>query len=54
MIVRIVHMHFQASEISKFQQLFDQYKEEIRNQPACGFLSNIALVAGQTILNNAL
>ncbi len=38
MIVRIVNMHFKETSIGKFQNMFDAYKEQIRNQPGCSFL----------------
>lgn len=38
MIVRIVNMHFKEKAVSKFQKMFDAYKEQIRNQPGCSFL----------------
>jgi hypothetical protein len=38
MIVRIVNMHFKETAVGKFQNMFDAYKEQIRNQPGCSFL----------------
>ncbi len=38
MIVRIVNMHFKETAIGKFQNMFDAYKEQIREQPGCTFL----------------
>ncbi|WP_124980640.1 putative quinol monooxygenase [Nonlabens xiamenensis] len=38
MIVRIVHMHFNAHDIDAFKLLFKEHKEAIRNQPGCTFL----------------
>lgn len=31
-------MHFHARNVKTFEELFDRYKEQIRNQPGCTFL----------------
>ena len=38
MIVRIVRMHFRASEVTTFLQIFEANKEAIRNFPGCTHL----------------
>lgn len=38
MIVRVVQMHFEKENIKAFEQMFDEIKEKIRNQPGCQLL----------------
>ena len=38
MIVRIVKMHFAADQVVRFQTMFDEIKDSVRNQPGCTFL----------------
>lgn len=38
MIVRIVQMHFKENEVLTFQKLFDDHKEQIRDQAGCSLL----------------
>lgn len=39
MIIRIVKMTFKADKTAEFETLFNQYKNEIANQPGCKKLS---------------
>lgn len=41
MIVRLVTMTFEESQIETFLQLFETYKEQIRNQKGCSRLELI-------------
>jgi quinol monooxygenase YgiN len=38
MIIRIVRMHFTATNIAVFLEIFDQHKEAIRHFPGCHHL----------------
>lgn len=38
MIVRMVQMHFKLEFVPDFQRMFDDIKEDIRNQPGCQLL----------------
>lgn len=38
MIVRIVRMHFRKDAVATFQELFDNFKEDIRSQNGCSLL----------------
>lgn len=38
MIVRIVKMHFHQERITDFQEMFEEIKDGIRNQPGCHLL----------------
>lgn len=38
MFVRLVKLQIAASSVKDFEQLFDQYKNDIRHQPGCSHL----------------